>query len=405
MTQLPVPLTGTAAARRFVSNYLGHLLAPGDEGLPSAAFRGGQRAADEALQRLDISNYAQDRNQSYPQTRRGASGLSPWIRHGFLTLRKVWEHVDGGPKVDVDKFRDELLWQEYSRHWYARLGRRTNQSVRNAVPVLSDGPLAWDTKMGCIEAITDELEDDGWLVNQTRMWLASHWSVRHGHSWQSGEDYFFRHLLDGSRAANRLGWQWVTGAGSSKQYGFSRWQVEKWAAGLCGSCELSANCPIEHWPDEPQLEPVDDGGLLRHDPNLSQTSGPGQPILDGSPEAVWITGESLGDNDPAMAANPDFPVVFVFDEPLLQKLQLSSKRLIFMAESLAELGSRRDLYIRLGEPTEILRSMKLATTFAPVPGWRTRSVNLDIVELYPWPWLIAPHASSIKSFSSWRQKT
>ena len=87
--------------------------------------------------------------------------------------------------------------------------------------------------------VTDELHRDGWLVNQTRMWLASQWAVRAGADWRAGEDAMFTHLLDGSRAANRLGWQWTVGTGSGKPYGFSRWQVEKRAPaavpGLCAA--------------------------------------------------------------------------------------------------------------------------------------------------------------------------
>ncbi len=404
MIQLPTPMAGVTASRQFVANHLGHLLAENDEVLPSTEFRGGQRAADDALEQFDVSGYANNRSQSYPQTKRGASKLSPWIRHGFLSLQQVWEHVEGGPDRDVAKFRDELLWQEYARHTYARLGERTKRPVRHRIAASAEGPLTWDTKMGCIEATVDELEEDGWLVNQTRMWLASHWTVRHGHSWESGEDYFFRHLLDGSRAANRQGWQWVTGAGSSEQYGFSRWQVEKWAAGLCGSCELSPDCPIEEWPTPRQLEPVDEDPDLRADPDLDLTRGPRDPIIDRIATTVWVTAESLGDADPALAANPNLPVIFVFDEPLLQKLQLSSKRLIFLTESLAELATRRDLQLWLGDPVEVLQTMSLATTFAPVPGWRKRSAKLELARLYPWRWLVPPHAGSVRSFSSWRKE-
>ena len=76
--------------------------------------------------------------------------------------------------------------------------------------------------MACIDLTVGELERDGWLVNQTRMWLASQWSVRHGRDWREGERRFFAHLLDGSRAANLLGWQWVVGTATGRPYGFSR---------------------------------------------------------------------------------------------------------------------------------------------------------------------------------------
>ncbi len=97
--------------------------------------------------------------------------------------------------------------------------------------------------MACVDATVGELERDGWLVNQTRMWLASHWAVREGARWQDGEDRFFAHLLDGSRAANRLGWQWTTGVGSSKPYGFSRSQVEKRAPQLCAGLRTAPCLP------------------------------------------------------------------------------------------------------------------------------------------------------------------
>ena len=97
--------------------------------------------------------------------------------------------------------------------------------------------------------VRDDLDADGWLVNQTRMWVASQWSVRAGHDWHAGEDELFRRLLDGSRAANRLGWQWTVGTGSGKAYGFSRWQVEKRAPQLCAGCPLRDRCPVQEWPD------------------------------------------------------------------------------------------------------------------------------------------------------------
>jgi len=85
---------------------------------------GGQAAADRALATLDIAGYARRRNEVYPESHRGASGLSPYIRHGLLVLPRVWRTVDG-PAQDREKFRDELLWQEYARHLYARIGTAT----------------------------------------------------------------------------------------------------------------------------------------------------------------------------------------------------------------------------------------------------------------------------------------
>jgi deoxyribodipyrimidine photo-lyase len=250
-----------------------------------------------------------------------------------------------------------------------------------------------------------ELERDGWLVNQTRMWLASQWTVRHGADWRAGEDRFFTHLLDGSRAANRLGWQWTIGAGTGKPYGFSRWQVDKRAPGLCNGCAHRHDCPIEQWPDETPPVSVDDEPLLRRDPDPAATAGPIDVVTSatGGAEAVWLTAESLGDQDPTLAARPDLPVVFVFDEPLLAELRLSAKRLVFLTERLAELAETRSLDVHLGDPAEILADRALATTFTPVPKARRLRTRLDVVELHPWPWLRRPHGGSIGSFSAWRR--
>ena len=78
--------------------------------------------------------------------------------------------------------------------------------------------------MHCIDQTVAELESDGWLVNQTRMWMASHWTVRNEKGWLHGQEEMYRNLIDGSRAANLLGWQWTVGAGTGKPYGFARWQ-------------------------------------------------------------------------------------------------------------------------------------------------------------------------------------
>ncbi len=444
---LPIPEPGRRAAEQFVAAHLDGLYLE-DEVVSSDRFRGGQSFADLALEALDITGYADNRNEAYPARDRGASGLSPYIRHGLLSLPGVWEAAGqaggqgrrrgGGqgdtnsdrepPARDVDKFRDELLWQEYARHWYARLGAATKSPLRNelAKPGITSGrwqagvwvngpaeshPVTepWDLDMACIELTVGELEDDGWLVNQTRMWLASHWTVRNRYDWRLGEDYFFRHLLDGSRAANRLGWQWTSGLGSNRSYGFSRWQVEKRAPGLCASCEVAATCPIDQWPDEPAMVRVEAHPLIAADPDLESRRGPLGVDAEASrggpnPEAVWLTAESLGRDDPALAANPELPAVFVFDRALLDRLQLSSKRLVFLVETLAELAVHRPVELYLGDPAAILSDRPLAATFTPVPGWQRRAGRLQIVERHPWPWLRSPVAGNIGSFSAWSRQ-
>lgn len=409
MSALPTP-TGTGAAD-WVDEHLGYLHSD-DVVSPSPRFRGTQAAADAALAALDIVGYARRRNEVLPQSKRGATALSPYIRHGLLSLPQVSAAVANAPSKDRQKFRDELMWQEYARHVYARLGSRNAEALRfepTRVGTDVDGSDPWDRSMACMDATVGELERDGWLVNQTRMWMASQWSVRHGADWRDGEDRFFVHLLDGSRAANRLGWQWTIGAGTGKPYGFSRWQVEKRAPELCVGCARRRDCPIEEWPTEQTLARVDADQRLDRDADPETTAGPGNTTTSrdtttsGDAELVWLTAESLGDDDPALSAHPDLPVVFVFDEPLLTRLKLSSKRLVFLAERLAELAETRTVEIHLGDPAEVLAGRALATTFTPVPKARRLRAELDVVDLHPWPWLVRPSSGPISSFSAWRR--
>ncbi len=409
-TQLPLPAGEPDAVAGWVAEHLGDLTLEGPLGVqPSPRFRGGQAAADAALAAWSVDGYARRRSGVWPPSARGASALSPYVRHGLLTLPRLWRAVDGGPGADVRKYRDELLWQEYARHLYARLGAATARPLRRepAVGDPSGWASPWPREMECMSVVVEELERDGWAVNQTRMWLASQWTVRAGRDWKDGDDELFRHLLDGSRAANRLGWQWTVGAGTGKPYGFSRWQVEKRAGSLCRRCALRDRCPIEDWPSAESGDRVaDEDPRLRRDPDPDRTTGPREPVVTGGaePEAVWLTAESLGDDDPALAAHPDLPAVFTFDAPLLAELRLSGKRLVFLAETLADLAARRPVELYRGTPTEVLAGRPVAATFAPVPGWQRRAARIAPVVVHPWPWLAWPRGGTLTSYTAWRKQ-
>jgi deoxyribodipyrimidine photo-lyase len=403
---LPAPPSTVDGARladveAWVARHLGDLTLEGPDDIRAGGFDGGQAAADAALAALDVDGYARTRSTVLPEERRGSSRLSPYIRYGLLPLPRVWAAVGDAPSFDRKRFRDELLWQEYARHLYARLGPRLRRSLRNASPTQGretwDRP-AWDRSMACLDFVVGELHDEGWVVNQTRMWLASQWSVRAGADWREGEQEMFVHLLDGSRAANGLGWQWTVGTGSAKAYGFSRWQVQKRAPQLCRRCPLRDACPIEDWP-EVRLQRVPDRADLTRGP---VPAGPEAVEGDGG-EVVWLTAESLGDADPALAHDEARPAVFVFDEPLLARLRVSGKRLVFLAQTLGDLAGRRELEVRRGDVVEELQGRRLAATWTPVPGWHRRAAALEPVEVHPWLWLARPGLTSVGSYTAWRR--
>lgn len=370
----------------------------GEIGLSSIA--GGQSAANRALENLDITRYAEQRSEVQPLEKRGASVLSPYIRHNLLTLDQVYRAVKDAPFKDREKFRDELYWQEYARHLYARLGTRLFENLRYEANWQSAGD-GWNRDMNCVDQVVTELESDGWLVNQTRMWMASHWTVRNDKGWLHGQERMHRELIDGSRAANLLGWQWTVGAGTGKPYGFARWQVEKRSPGTCFKCALKKNCPIQEFPDEISPHQLFKDPLLDNDPDLARTTGPTVPVINSAASFVLLTIDSLGDNDPALAANPDLPAIFIFNESALGKLQLSSRRIGFYLQTLQDLSTRRELAVYLGDPHAFIKENPVAVTFAPVPSFKKFE---NLAQVFPYPWLRKPHAGSVRSFSSWRNK-
>ncbi len=370
----------------------------GDLGLSS--IRGGQSAANEALARLDITRYAEDRSEVLPREKRGATVLSPYIRHNLLTLSQVYSAVKDAPFKDREKFRDELFWQEYARHLYARIGTRLFDNLRFEANWQREGD-GWNREMLCIDHVVSELESDGWLVNQTRMWLASHWTVRNEKGWLHGQERMYQNLIDGSRAANLLGWQWTVGAGTGKPYGFARWQVEKRAPGLCFKCPLKKACPIQEFPEEISPRKIENEPLLDYDPDISATAGPLAPVRNSTPEYVLLTIDSLGDADPALVAHPDLPAIFIFNELALRKLQLSSRRIGFYLETLQDLSQRRSVEVFLGDPYLFAAENPVAVTYAPVPSFKKFT---NVAEIHPYPWLRKPHSGSVRSFYSWRKK-
>jgi deoxyribodipyrimidine photo-lyase len=324
--------------------------------------------------------------------------LSPYVRHNLLTLKELWWAVRGAPFADREKFQDELMWQEYTRHLYARIGTQLFQNLRfeQSRIAKTDG---WPKGMACVDSVVEELETQGWIVNQARMWMASHWSVRNESGWLLGQERMYQNLLDGSRAANLAGWQWTVGSATGKPYGFARWQVENRAPGLCLTCPLKKACPIQEFKDLPPLADVAPDVLLGNDPDPFATAGPLTAVKTRTPEYVLLTIDSLGDNDPALTAHPDLSVVFIFNEAALAKLQLSSKRIFFYLETLQNLATRRNAQIYIGDPYDFAAQHSVAVTHAPVPSFKKFT---NLAEIHPYPWLRLPHPGSVKSFSAWR---
>jgi deoxyribodipyrimidine photo-lyase len=353
---------------------------------PTPVVRGGRRAAEQRLAAIDPARYGASRNHLDGAVTR----LSPYIRHGVLTLAEVREAVFERLRAPVEsepmlqgelfpfasaarswtpaqrrageKLINELGWRDYwQRLWYQlgdgiwvdREPLKTGHPPEAYGPELPGDIAAGVTGLACIDGFAAELSGTGWLHNHARMWLAAyvvHWRrVR----WQAGARWFLQHLLDGDPASNNLSWQWVASSFSHKPYIFNRANLERFSSGrYCLGCpRAGAGCPFEA-----SYEALEARLFRPLDPQAAPSaSSPGQtaptphqpadpwPVPPRRP-LVWVHGEALGPANPALRAHPGAPALFVFDEELIAGrtattggTPLAAGRLRFLRECLAEL--------------------------------------------------------------------
>lgn len=224
--------------------------------------QGGSAAAAVLLGRVQPARYGRSRNFLDGAVTR----LSPYIRHGVLTLVEVRDAVLGRTRerASSEKLINELGWRDYWQRLWRQLGDgiwRDQEPLKTGHPPERYGAelpadiAAGRTGLACMDGFIAELHSSGWLHNHARMWLAAylvHWRrIR----WQVGAAWFLRHLLDGDPASNNLSWQWVASSFSHKPYIFNRANLERYSGGACcRSCPLSAqDCPFEASYEELQV--------------------------------------------------------------------------------------------------------------------------------------------------------
>ncbi len=178
---------------------------------------------------------------AYARTRNALDGavtrLSPYLTHGFLSLRQVYESVHARHPLNAKhKLVFELGWRAYWRHVWTHLGDGIHQSIHPGL--LPDDAYQPDMPVDVLEARTGvpaidmavrALYETGYVHNHARMWLASYLVHLRKVRWHAGAQWMLGHLLDGDVASNHLSWQWVAGTASSKPYLFNADNVAKYA--------------------------------------------------------------------------------------------------------------------------------------------------------------------------------
>jgi hypothetical protein len=129
---------------------------------------------------------------------------------------------------------------------------------------------------------------------------------------------------------------------------------------------------------------------------------------------IWLHGDHLRADNPALRRYPEAPVVFVFDATFLKEYQFSFQRLFFLYESVLEVfaGRQGACSIRLGQVVEEVRdfaTLHKATTIATTRtlGSRFAQYKAELaqdyrVQAFPVPSLVPYEAANVpKRFSAW----
>lgn len=213
-----------------------------------SSFVGGRRAGLKQLRVFNAQSYATTRNAVGEHS--GVSKLSPYIRHGCITLTEARAHVvaqlGAGHSV---KWIQELAWRQFWQLLYARDGEKIYENYEEAkVPLGHDSSLPRDiadaqTGLHCMDSSLEQLYTTGYLYNHARMWVASYLIHHRKLDWRVGARLFHTFLLDGDPAANTLSWQWIASTFSSKPYFFNRENVEKFSRERVSGETLCTGCP------------------------------------------------------------------------------------------------------------------------------------------------------------------
>lgn len=390
-----------------------------------AAPRGGRRAAEAILAALDPVAYAATRNHLHGAVTR----LAPYLRHGVLSLAEVrtaaLSRVPAPHKAA--KLINELGWRDYYQRVYAAIGDgvwrdiepyKTGLTAADYAPALPADIEQGATGLACIDAFSSALRTTGYLHNHARMWLAAYVVHFRRVQWQAGARWFLTHLLDGDPASNNLSWQWVASTFSHKPYYFNRENLERNTGGeFCRRCPLQARCPLEgsyeqlaarlFVADQPAAAAESDASA-----RLSRVApAPLRPAVPARRPVVWIHGDNLSPFSPALLAHPGAAALWVWDEDLLAQGRVSFKRIVFLAECLAELP----VTLRRGDvAAELLRfaaahgADQVVTNASPSPRFAAiRAMlarTLPVAVLDPAPFVAPARPLDLRRFSRyWRQ--
>jgi len=214
----------------------------------------------KAIDKLDdfvennLAEYSRLRNFDYgPESRSNVSCLSPYITHGIINEKEIIKKsLNKFSFAKNEKFIQEVLWRTYWKGWlelrpnvwsdYLIELKKIKKDFKDNKEYLK--AIKGETKIECFNTWVNELKENNYLHNHTRMWFASIWIFTLELPWQLGAEFFLQHLYDGDTASNTLGWRWVAGIQTQgKHYLASEWNIKKFTNNRFLNILLNENAP------------------------------------------------------------------------------------------------------------------------------------------------------------------
>lgn len=172
---------------------------------------------NERIEKFDFRNYEKTRDRPDID---GTSKLSPYIRFGVFSLRRLYRKVSELAGED-SQFLKELAWREFWYHIkinFPELRDLELQEKRRGIP--------WENRDDFIRSFTEaktgypiidaaivQLKTEGWMHNRTRMIVASFLTKDLLVDWRIGERFFMEYLIDYDEVVNIGNWQWNASVG------------------------------------------------------------------------------------------------------------------------------------------------------------------------------------------------
>jgi len=179
---------------------------------------------DNALETLrnikQFQTYEHDRE--YP--RKDTTHLSAHHKFGTISVRETF-HATRDAFGENNELTQQLFWRDFYTHVAYHFSYVFGHAFRSKYD-----DLTWDedeelfqrwcdgmTGFPIVDAGMRQLNTTGYMHNRVRMIVASFLTKDLHISWQKGERYFARNLVDYDPAVNNGNWQWVASTGANAQ--------------------------------------------------------------------------------------------------------------------------------------------------------------------------------------------